>query len=88
MTTKKKTVGTVADAMPTSITVELLTSKRFWFAVLTALGFIVKKFWGIDIDEDTKVLAINEAITLGAEIAQIIGIVGVVVTKYLDEKKK
>ena len=86
--TKKKTVGTVADAIPTTITIAMLTSKRMWVWLIANIVKIVLLFIGVDIDEKTQSVMVDEALIYGALAAQVIEFAALYYTKYLDEQKK
>lgn len=86
--TKKKTVGTVADAIPTSITVSMLTSKRMWTWLITNVVKFIFLVLGFDITDDMTVKMTDNAMIYGAAAAQFIELAGLLYTKYLDEKKK
>ena len=71
-----------------NITVELLTSKRVWIGLVMFVAALIRFLYGIEVDEATKQLAVNQAIDLGTLATELIGTIALMVTKVVDDKNK
>jgi len=67
---------------------ELLTSKRFWGKAIGAVVTFALVLFGIQIDEQTQMVAVGQATVYGAAAVQVIELLYLGWTKYADEKKK
>lgn len=72
----------------TVITTALLTSKRFWAGAIMVLASVFHLLWGITLDDNDKVVAVDHAVRYGAVAVDIIGALFLGWTKLYDDAKK